>query len=618
MKQKMRRNSLTLVLAALTLVISMFFNTTKANASDWKTTQVHDALSSESGWLNTSKPLTADDLKGRVILVDFWTFCCINCIHVIPELKDIEHKFGHKITVIGVHSAKFTNEKDSENIRQAILRYGIEHPVVNDGNFGIWQQFGVRAWPTLLLIGADGRIKNSYSGEGNKAEIIDDIEAQLDKGNYREDALPIALEKDKAPASLLKFPSKLAAGKLANEDVLFITNNGSNEILAVNKSGEVLEKYSGNFEQPQGILYSENKLYVADTGNHQLKAIDLTTKKVETLAGTGERGSYSPPRGSATSTDLSSPWDLAFYPNAETIAIANAGSHQIWSYNIKSKELKIVAGNGREFIDDGSYPRNSLSQTSGLSTLGDKLYFVDSETSSLRVLENGEVKTLIGTGLFDFGYKEGKQGQALMQHPLGLLAKGDSVLIADSYNHSIRKYDIKTGELKNLFGNGKRGELNEPNDIKEFAGATYIADTNANKILKIEGDKLVEFKIREKQAEAKPEKADDLPNLIKSDAIEVSKNALSLGLKFKPNWKINELAPTYLRLFHKQKLVSEFDKTALMQRIQLGKLENGEYLLQGTVYYCEGKQGSECLLSSINQKITVSAKSKLDEIIISF
>src|SRR5215475_7196021 len=118
------------------------------------------------GWLNTDKPLSLAALKGKVVLLDFWTYGCINCIHIIPDLKKLEAKYPNQLVVIGVHSAKFLNEKGTENIRQAILRYEIEHPVVNDKDFEIWQSYTARSWPTLVLINPKGKEVGRHSGEG--------------------------------------------------------------------------------------------------------------------------------------------------------------------------------------------------------------------------------------------------------------------------------------------------------------------------------------------------------------------------------------------------------------------------------------------------------------------
>src|SRR2546429_1717777 len=129
-------------------------------------------------WLNTDKPLRLADLRGKVVLLDFWTYCCINCMHIIPELTALEKKYARELVVIGVHSAKFQNEGDVENIRQAILRYEIQHPVVNDRDFRIWRAYAVRAWPTLMVVRPDGYVLGYLSGEGNKEvleHVIDEV-----------------------------------------------------------------------------------------------------------------------------------------------------------------------------------------------------------------------------------------------------------------------------------------------------------------------------------------------------------------------------------------------------------------------------------------------------------
>ena len=107
-------------------------------------------------WLNTTGPIGLKDLRGKIVVIDFWTYCCINCMHVLPDLKYLEQKYPNELVVIGVHSAKFTNEKESNNIRQAIMRHEIEHPVVNDAEMTIWGKFGVRSWPTLAIIDPEG------------------------------------------------------------------------------------------------------------------------------------------------------------------------------------------------------------------------------------------------------------------------------------------------------------------------------------------------------------------------------------------------------------------------------------------------------------------------------
>ncbi|MGB1539985.1 MAG: thioredoxin-like domain-containing protein, partial [Rickettsiales bacterium] len=491
----------------------------------------------------------------------------------------LEEKFGDKLTVIGVHSAKFANEKDTENIRQAMLRYDIEHPVVNDNHFNIWKSFGVHAWPTFVLINPSGHIEAVYSGEGNREAAEQDIARLIAKAGdrLRTEPLPLDLEKNKQPESLLAFPGKLAlAEDFGGKPMLFISDNGHHQIVGARLDGRIeLVIGSGEeglkdgdlahaqFNHPQGVLWDAKTqtLFVADTDNHALRAIDLKTKTVSTLAGNGKQGRDRVVMGAdARRAQLASPWDLAFYPDANHILIAMAGTHQLWVYDREEEAVSVVAGNGRESIDDGRYPMNSLSQPSGLAVKGDVLYFVDSETSSLRRLEDGKIKTLIGTGLFDFGYKEGTLGVALMQHPLGVDADDSGVYIADSYNHAIRKFDPETGKLSDFAGTGERGDVdsvfdqarfNEPNDIVHYAGTFYVADTNNHRIRTLDevSGKVGTLELRLPEFALQPPEYDaSLPELASLPHQEVV-NRAAIQLHLKTGWKINADAPTYLALY---------------------------------------------------------------------
>ncbi len=632
----------------LFLALVFFFGTLPVNAKNakdmaWEITAAHRSITHENGWLNTSRPLTTDDLKGRIILVDFWTYCCINCMHIIPELQDIEKTYGDKVTVIGVHSAKFQNERDSENIRSAILRYGILHPVVNDGNFYIWQKFGVHAWPTLVLINPLGRIEEVFSGEGNGGKIKKSIDGMLKSyaGLMNTAPLPISPEKNKQPKSVLSFPGKIIyVEDYEGQPALFISDSGNNRILGIRISGQVfLQIGSGakgqkdgdfaaaKFNAPQGLLYRDGILYVADTGNHLLRKIELGGGKIETVAGTGEQGeNRNISSSNALKTRLSSPWDLAFYPDENHIAIAIAGLHQIWDYSLEKKTLSVIAGNGYEDLRDGPYPLNSLAQTSGLSAAQGRLYFVDSETSSLRYMEDGQVKTLVGKGLFDFGFTEGNIDHALMQHPLGLFADDKEIFIADSYNHSIRKFALETGKLENYLGNGARGDavgdaavvrLNEPNAIVIGGGKMFIADTdnNAIKVYDVKTGKVSNLNVVPSPETEKEstEYQENLPNLKVLDFAKVTaKQEIKVTIKLPRGMKINAEAPSWISLFAVEgarfNLVEKYKPEQMRgPSISLPKLAIGKsYKLQGTLYYCAS--GAKCYLQSI-EKLLKAEKS---------
>lgn len=429
------------------------------------------------GWLNTTRPLTVDDFKGKAVLLDFWTYGCVNCMQIIPDLEYLEGKFNtafnNKLLIIGVHSAKFEGEQGNSRILFAAKRFGLKHPVINDADFAIWKSYGVKAWPTQVLLGPDGSEVARWSGEGHRDEIEQAI-SKINASSKRE--VPLLKIEDKTK---LSFPARIETKR----DKLIIADAGHNRILITEKDGRIIDKIgsglkndengdfsSASFDSPRGMTMRNNKIYVADTGNHKLRMIDLLRKKVVTLEGNGKRGGPG---------KLASPWDVEFI-GENRLAIANAGTHQILLYNTETEELSVLAGSGREDIIDGPAASAALAQPSGLSYHDGVLYFVDAESSALRQLKDGQVKTLIGTGLFDFGFKDGKYPEARLQHPQGLFADGNRIFIADTYNNAIRVYDIKTGELKTNTFNYRK--LNEPGDVYVDGVNLFIANTNHNEI----------------------------------------------------------------------------------------------------------------------------------------
>jgi len=602
-------------------------------------------LARGDSWLNTSRPLKAEDLSGRILLIDFWTYCCINCMHVIPDLKKLEQDFGKDLTVVGVHSGKYDNEHDVENIRSAVLRYGLEHPVVNDADFKIWNAFGVNSWPTLILINPEGEVDRVYSGEGHYQDLHDDI-LRLQKkyaGKVRGDSLPLALEKDKTPSSLLSFPGKLAYAP--DLERIFVSDSGHNRILSFDREGHVLSVIGSGtagwrdggfaeaqFRAPQGLAYAAGKLYVADTENHLLRLVDLEKGQVSTLAGTGKQGFEREPHAApAAITALSSPWDLAFFPDANSLVIAMAGTHQLWSYDLNAKTLQVLAGSGLESLEDGAYPDNALSQPSGLSAWDHKLYFVDSETSSLRILAfqpegkvlSPQVKTLIGAGLFDFGLRDGGKDIARMQHPLGVWAEASSVYVADTYNHVIRRYDAEKARLSTFAGDGRRGKedgdfakarFNEPNALVRVGDKFFVADTNnhAIRVLDPATHTVTTLSLSLPGTPVAVKPSEKLPNLKIDGKLVLSPGApIALTLKFPEGWKLNAQAPSVLRLFQKQagefSLAKSYGKDELSQgHVVLPSLENGwDYLLQGTLYYCREGKDALCFLMGAQESIQI-------------
>jgi len=456
-------------------------------------------------WLNTDKPLSIASLKGKVVLLDFWTYCCINCMHVIPDLKKLEAKYPRELVVIGVHSAKFANEKQTDNIRQAILRYEIEHPVVNDKDFVVWRAFNVRSWPTLVLINPDGRVIGYFSGEGIYEpfeRIIGETIAHFD-AKHEIDRAPLSrkLERTKLPRSIFSYPGKITADERSRR--IFFSDSNHNRLVIASLDGEILDCIgegeiglqdgdfaSARFYRPQGLCFDpeKNLLYVADTENHAIRKVDLNQKWVETLAGNGRQARRPNVEGAGRNIDLNSPWDLTLI--GDTLYIAMAGPHQLWSLDLKTLQAKVYAGSGREDIIDGPLLEAALAQPSGITTDGQRLYFADSEASAVRTADlqaGGQVATLIGEGLFKFGDVDGKYPEARLQHCIGVAWHDGFVYVADSYNHKIRRLDPRTKELTTFIGTGQAGladgertaaRLNEPNGLCFVKDTMYIADSN--------------------------------------------------------------------------------------------------------------------------------------------
>ena len=447
-----------------------------------------------------------EELRGKVVLLDFWTYCCINCIHIIPDLKKLEAKYANQLVVIGVHSAKFQNEKETENIRRIILRYEIEHPVYNDSEYAVWQSYGVRAWPTQVLIDPAGYVIGGVSGEGNY-DVIDQavaktIEDFRKKGELNEQPLKLVLERAKVGELPLAFPGKILAD--AAMDRLFIADSNHNRIVVAKLDGTVVEtigsgkqgRSDGSYEQatffrPQGMALQDKTLYVADTENHLIRRIDLEKRNVQTFAGTGVQTYDYFKRGPALTVGLSSPWDLTIV--GRTLYIAMAGPHQIWKMDLDKNEVSTFAGSGREERADGPVLDAGFAQPSGIASDGKKLYVADSESNIIRAIDiaAGKVKTLVGGDLFDFGDVDGWADNVRLQHPLGLISFGDKLLIADTYNHKI-KVVAKNGETKTLAGAGKPGTSDSPAEFHEPAGLAYangklyVADTNNHLIRTID------------------------------------------------------------------------------------------------------------------------------------
>ncbi|CAI2719007.1 thioredoxin-like domain-containing protein [Nitrospina watsonii] len=462
-------------------------------------------------WFNAARPLDLADLKGKIAILDFWTYCCINCIHVIPTLKRIEEKFPDTVVVIGVHSPKFPGEKVTGNVEQAIQRYEIVHPVVHDRDFKIWNRYAIRAWPTLVFVGPDSYILGQLPGEPNVdllEETLDKLVAELrEKGFLDGKAAELIRPLQPASKSALSFPGKIAYSEQDGQFAIADANH--NQVVVADKNGTLLHRIGSGevghadggfadaaFYRPQGLCFRDGVLWVADTENHLLRKIDLAAKQVHTVAGTGTQGGFLRDTQPALQTGISSPWDVAWHEGS--LYFANAGTHQIGRYNPTDDTVEQFAGSGAEALQDGPRLQAPFAQPSGLTVGDGKLFLADSETSAIRSIElggPGKVETYVGTGLFDFGDRDGVGKEAILQHPLGVHYVEGAVFIADSYNHKIRVLDLATHEVHTVEASvdivcddTRCTRLWEPAGVLCLDKTLYVSDTNNHRILKIDLD----------------------------------------------------------------------------------------------------------------------------------
>ena len=422
-------------------------------------------------------------------------------MHIFPQLRRLERKYAAELMVIGVHSAKFPNEKEKDNLYKAVQRCELEHPVVNDSEFQVWQQYACRAWPTMMFIDPEGKVIGKHEGEltyEDMDRLLGGMVAEFDAAGLL-DRRSVAYAVEPQPETPLSFPGKALADETGAR--LFIADTNHNRIVVSSLEGVVSKVIgsgqeglvdgdfaSAQFNHPQGMVLDGDILYVADTENHALRRVDLAQQTVVTIAGNGNQGQRRQEHGPALATQLSSPWDLTFHE--DKLYIAMAGCHQLWVMDLQLGTVGPYAGSGAESISDGALAEATLAQPSGITTDGNRLYFADSETSSIRSAEldpKGRVRTIVGLGLFEFGDRDGEGHLVRLQHPLGITMKDGALYITDSYNHKIKVIMPVPRSSITLLGTGAAGcadggpgeaAFSEPSGLSIAGSRMFIADTN--------------------------------------------------------------------------------------------------------------------------------------------
>ena len=410
-------------------------------------------------------------------------------------MRKLERRFRNELAVVGVHSAKFDAERATEHVLSAVRRYRVEHPVVNDAQFEIWQSYAVRAWPTLMFIDPTGRVIGKHEGEFDADAVAGIIEQMVDEFRSRGllKSTPMLAVSSNLETAMLRYPGKILADE--SSDRIFIADSNNDRIVVSDLAGNLLTMIGGagtglrdggydgsELNQPQGMELAGRNLYVADTGNHAIRRVDLESQVVSTVGGPDD--------------GLRSPWDLTLHNNA--LYAAMAGAHQLWRIDPDSGAAWPYAGTGGESIKDGPLGSALLAQPSGITSYEGRLYFVDSETSSVRFAAESEIGTVVGTGLFDFGDVDGEGDAVQLQHPIGIAGGEGGLFIVDSYNHKIKAVDPVRRAVTTVAGDGVSGDADGPMETARFSepsglslgfGKIWVADTNnhAVRVVDLEG-----------------------------------------------------------------------------------------------------------------------------------
>ncbi len=398
----------------------------------------------DASWLNHI-PLGKEELEGKIVLLDFFTYCCMNCLNVLSDLKLLEEEFDKELLVIGVHSGKHSQEKEADSILDAIKRYKIKHCVINDADMKLWDAYGIKAWPSLVLIDPKGYVVVQYQGEGHLEALRSDIKELINQHDLEDKKYRI--ENQVEEQSILRYPQKI----LSAENYLFIAHK--DEVLVCTYEGVILYRIPDILE-PQGMVYINKKLYITSCASGSIIEVseDFTHQRVWL-------------------NRLRNPYGLE--SDGNVLYVSLAGAHQIKAYDIKTKsEVLVIGQENSESLYDGSFDKAILAQPSGLCFLEEELWFVDSESSSLRCAAYGGVRSHI------FDNDE-------LQHPLDLCigiygdgCGGGRIFIVDSYNNKIKVYNPESEEVMTLIE-----DLSEPSGISKKGCKLFIANTNAHEII---------------------------------------------------------------------------------------------------------------------------------------
>ena len=456
------------------------------------TTAPAPALHSSLNWLNAD-PQTLSAQRGRVLVLVFWNASSAYSQNLIDELLRLKLRHPVGLAVLGVHQPKFDAEIDGKTVQKALNRAGVNFPVANDRGWVAWQHYGIVSWPSMALIDSKGLLRDIFSGDDQMVALDSAIQSLMEEaGPALMPAPNLHLSGQEAPAPLL-FPS----GLVATESHLYVCDTGHHRVLECTHEGRILRQFGTGypdlvdgapdeaaFRFPRGMCLMRDYLYVADTGNHALRRIHLIDGQVHTLLGSGRMGV--PVESNVTrAADCPLNQPTAVVGSNDRLFIAMTGTNQVWELDLGNSRLKFVAGTGQLGIADGPGRNALLAQPMGMAIVQQTLYVADSASSAVRAiqLQQSNVQTLVGQGLYEFGEHDGQRRDARLQYPQALALETNSPIlwVADTYNGSLRKLKLGGGEMST---HPLPQRLNQPVALSTTHNTLWIADAAAHEILR--------------------------------------------------------------------------------------------------------------------------------------
>ncbi|MDJ0655887.1 MAG: thioredoxin-like domain-containing protein [Xanthomonadales bacterium] len=451
-------------------------------------------FSDSLNWVNTTAPPSVEECRGKVMLIYFWTPSNVNSLNFLPEIRALENKHENGLVVVGIVCPKFPREGSTASILKAVNRLFLRHAVAMDADFNMWQQYGVKAWPTAAVVDAEGCLRKMVSGDEVEKKLDAMVSTLLDEAASREIRNYGSLRMSRKPekSAILQFPTCIHHDR----EHVYISDTGNNRILELTENGRILRVFgSGNpgfwdgmlensgFNAPRGLAVAENYLYVADSGNHAIRRVNLFSGEIETVMGTGKPGRQVV-SGQTALREIEMMMPMGLVAHGPNLYITMAGMNQIWRLDLKNNHVSWLSGSGQHGLVNGKASRAAFATPMGIALHNKTAFVIDADSSAVREISlgSGGVRTKAGRGTFTFGREDGGRTKALMQFPTDacLSANREQLWIADTFNNCLRLMDISSGQITTP---AIEHEFHEPTCVRCHDRKLWVADTNAHSII---------------------------------------------------------------------------------------------------------------------------------------